>query len=107
MVLALATAACYAGESAVDGDDATTVAAATAVDPTPTTSAGEDTGDDSGEDTGAPAKPFMPGPPVLPRLTQRQYLNSIEALLGPGLPSASRRRPRWRRRCRSGWPGRW
>ena len=31
MVLALATAACYAGESAVDGDDATTVAAATAV----------------------------------------------------------------------------
>ncbi|MBL8973516.1 MAG: DUF1592 domain-containing protein, partial [Myxococcales bacterium] len=86
VVLALATAACSAGESAVDGDDATTVAAATAVDPTPTTSAGEDTGDDSGEDTGAPAKPFMPGPPVLPRLTQRQYLNSIEALLGPGLP---------------------
>ena len=28
----------------------------------------------------------MPAPPVLPRLTQRQYLNSIEALLGPGLP---------------------
>ena len=81
--MALALGGCYSGESASDAGESTSSSGADA-----TSAAADETsaGDTADDDTGAPAKPFMPGPPVLPRLTQRQYLNSVEALLGPGLP---------------------
>jgi hypothetical protein len=81
--VALALGGCYSGESARDAGESTSSSGADA-----TSTAADETsaGDTADDDTGAPAKPFMPGPPVLPRLTQRQYLNSVEALLGPGLP---------------------
>lgn len=83
----LALAGCYAGEAA-HGDDASTTLAGSSSGVTPTSTADDTAADDTAsDDTGAPAKPFMPGPPVLPRLTQSQYLNSIAALLGPGLPT--------------------
>lgn len=83
LAVALTLGGCYSGESARDAGESagTSGPDATSVDPAETS-----TGDTADDDTGAPAKPFMPGPPVLPRLTQRQYLNSVEALLGPGLP---------------------
>lgn len=49
------------------------------------TAAGE-TSPTGGETEGAAADEFQPGTPVLPRLTQRQYLNTVEHLFGPGLP---------------------
>ncbi len=47
------------------------------------------TGESSGtdDDTGDPPKPFIPGDPVMPRLTEVQYRNCVESLLGLGLPS--------------------
>ncbi len=57
-----------------------------------TTEATSDTTDASSgdssdsDDTGEPPKPVIPGEPVMPRLTAVQYQNSVEMLLGLGLP---------------------
>jgi hypothetical protein len=52
-------------------------------------SAGEGGDADSGGDAdgGGSMAEFEPGSPVLPRLTEAQYRNSIDDLLGPGLPT--------------------
>lgn len=52
------------------------------------TESAEETGAETeGEgSTGAELEPFVPGPQVLPRLTQRQYRNAVADLLGDGLP---------------------
>ncbi len=44
--------------------------------------------DDQGETDGDPLV-FDPAPAVLPRLTSTQYRNSVEFLLGPGLPAVA------------------
>lgn len=45
-----------------------------------------ETSDGDDDDSGDPADPYEPGQQVLPRLTQRQYLNSVTDLLGSPLP---------------------
>ena len=40
-----------------------------------------------GTDTGEPSGPFVPGQQVLPRLTQRQYRNTVTDLFGAPLPN--------------------
>ncbi len=85
----LLASACYqgrdetsAGEPGTTGDAQEDAASA---DPS---GAGSDggVGEDDG-DSGDPPKQFEPGAPVMPRLTQTQYRNSVEALLGPELPA--------------------
>ncbi|HEY0134830.1 MAG TPA: DUF1592 domain-containing protein, partial [Nannocystis sp.] len=84
---AILLAGCYGGDETLDAGDETLDATAASSTPT-TTPTGEDSTADGGSDDGGPILPdFTPGPPVLPRLTQQQYFNSIEALLGPGLPT--------------------
>ncbi len=82
-------AGCYGDTAGGDGDDATSVATSAASStPTAPTSDGSDSSNESSGDEGGHQLPeFQPGPAVLPRLTQQQYFNSIEALLGPGLPT--------------------
>jgi hypothetical protein len=88
-LLALA-AGCYAGETAKESDDAGSGGPTSSAGTTPTEGGSGGSEDSSGgdtNDTGHQPMPFEPGPAVFPRLTQRQYLNSVEALLGPGLPT--------------------
>ena len=75
---------CYGGEPARADDDATGTTA-----PPDATATATDAASSSGssDDGGVPPLEFEPGPQVLPRLTQRQYHNCVESLLGPGLPT--------------------
>ena len=89
---AVLLAGCYGGDETQEAGDGTTDATAATSTPTAptTTPTGDDSTADGGEsdDGGGPELPdFTPGPPVLPRLTQQQYFNTIAALLGPGLPT--------------------
>jgi hypothetical protein len=90
LALLLALGGCYAGGAAREDDSGVTVATMT------TGAAASGTGSDSSggaesagsDDTGGPAPPeFEPGPQVFPRLTERQYRNNIEHLLGAPLPA--------------------
>ncbi len=88
LALLLAVGACYAGDTAREDDSGGTATGTGSATPG---SASEPTGgDDSGDsdDSGGP-KPaeFEPGPQVFPRLTERQYRNNIEQLLGAPLPA--------------------
>jgi hypothetical protein len=59
-----------------------------AVDALAGASADEGGADDGGDDDdGSADLEFVPGPQVLPRLTQTQYRNALRDLLGPDLPS--------------------
>ena len=80
---------CYGGTAREEGDaagDATQATSAASESDDPTTAADDETADGGDDDDGGEAKEFTPGPAVLPRLTHQQYFNSIDALLGPGLP---------------------
>lgn len=74
---------CYDGAPAVDGEggSSTTAAGSEAGE-----SGGPAEGSSSDEGGGLPPPPFEPGDPVLPRLTQKQYRNTIFDLFGAGLP---------------------
>ena len=76
-------AGCNAGENARTGADSDPGTTTTE----PTESSGSDPSGGDTDGTGGDAlEPFVPGPQVLPRLTQLQYRNSLEDLLGPDLP---------------------
>jgi hypothetical protein len=82
LALLLGLGACYSGETAqADETGATTTTAPASTGPDESSSGGSD-------DSGGP-KPaeFEPGPRVFPRLTERQYRNSVEQLLGAPLPA--------------------
>ncbi len=91
LLAGVALTGCYdegPGQDAAGDDTATAGTAATSGASTPTGGGDDDDGTASDDDGGGYNPPeFVPGPPVLPRLTQQQYLNTIEDLLGPGLPT--------------------
>jgi len=82
-LIAVLTGGCYEGATAQDdGLEAGSSAGSEAGE---VGSAGsEESSDDGGL---PPPPPFEPGMPVLPRLTQKQYHNSILELFGAGLPA--------------------
>ena len=91
LTVVVVLAGCYDGagraSGATDGPTGTSAAA----DSEDAGDSGE-SGDADTEDTGEPSEPFVPGPQVLPRLTQRQYRNAVTdlfggALLGGALPN--------------------
>lgn len=74
---------CYQGATLDGEQDVGTAAGSEAGE-------GESAGSEGGEDDEGglpPPPPFEPGNPVLPRLTQKQYHNTILELFGPGLPA--------------------
>lgn len=82
-LFAVLSGGCYDGASANENEPgAGTTAGSEAGE---AGSSGEDAG--SGDEGGPPVIPFAPGDPVLPRLTQAQYHNTILELFGPGLPA--------------------
>lgn len=87
LALLLALAGCYAGGSGQEDDGGGGTAMATG--PGPGSSGEAESGTSGGGDeTGGPAPAqFAPGPRVFPRLTERQYRNNVEQLLGAPLPA--------------------
>ncbi len=84
--LALAGCGSEGGRGSADTDDPTAMSSSgSSADTEDAGEAGESSDGDT-EDTGEPTEPFVPGPQVLPRLTQRQYRNAVGDLLGGPLP---------------------
>jgi hypothetical protein len=87
-LIAVLAGGCYDGATAKDSEqDAGTTAGSEAGEGGtggPEGTAGEGTGEDGGL---PPPPPFEPGKPVLPRLTTKQYHNTILELFGPGMPA--------------------
>lgn len=86
-LIAVLTAGCYDGAAAVDSEqEAGSTAGSEAGEGG---SGGATEAGEGGDSEGAlpPPPPFSPGAPVLPRLTQAQYHNSIVELFGVGMPA--------------------
>lgn len=79
VALLAATTGCYGGSGRDDDPD------------TDGSSASAEDGDGSADDGDTEGEPLVvdPAPAVLPRLTADQYRNSLELLLGPGLPAVA------------------
>jgi hypothetical protein len=93
-LIAVLTGGCYDGAVGQDsGGDAGTTAGSEAGE---VGEVGESSGSgpgsgEEGDDDGDPPQPppFSPGNPVLPRLTQKQYQNTVLELFGAGLPATA------------------
>jgi hypothetical protein len=81
-LLGLSTVGCYEGGPRGPSADGGGTDAATA---------GGDEGDSEGDDGDSDGEPLVidPAPAVLPRLTVDQYRNSLQYVLGPGLPAVA------------------
>ncbi len=88
LALLLALAGCYSGGAAREDDSGATMATSSATASGPGTDDSGGSGGSSSDDSGGPPPAeFEPGPQVFPRLTERQYRNNIEQLLGAPLPA--------------------
>jgi hypothetical protein len=88
LALLLALAGCYSGGAAREDDSGATMATSSATASGPGTDDSGGSGGSSSDDGGGPPPAeFEPGPQVFPRLTERQYRNNIEQLLGAPLPA--------------------
>ena len=88
LALLLALAGCYSGGAAREDDSGATMATSSATASGPGTDDSGGSGGSSSDDSGGPPPAeFEPGPQVFPRLTERQYRNNIEQLLGGPLPA--------------------
>ena len=91
LLLVLGFAGCYSGlpadETGGGGSSTTLSTSGASMTASAGESQGESEGESEGETSGAPALPFEPGRPTLPRLTESQYYNTVGDLLGDALPS--------------------
>lgn len=87
LTVVVALVGCNGGSERAAGetDGPSSMGTAETADTEDAGTAGE-SGDADTEDTREPSEPFVPGPQVLPRLTQRQYRNAVTDLLGGPLP---------------------
>ena len=87
LTVVVALVGCNGGSERAAGetDGPSSMGTAETADTEDAGTAGE-SGDADPEDTREPSEPFVPGPQVLPRLTQRQYRNAVTDLLGGPLP---------------------
>lgn len=83
--VAMIFAACYGGASGASSDSASSGSSGEGGTAAPTDTGGSSAGGSSSGGGEGPA--FDPAPPVLPRLTEKQYRAAIDQLFGPGLPA--------------------